>query len=136
MVVMNAATSIVITKSPYMVRTSVTLPQVNETFGTWAAKKRHQEGLHDGDRLRSRPSTPKARFQRAFKEAGGEIVGSVRLPVANPDFSAFVQRAKDLNPESIYVFVPGGAQPARARQGVRRARHRSRTRSRSWARAK
>ena len=34
------------------------------------------------------------------------------MPVANPDFSAFVQRAKDLNPESIFVFVPGGAQPA------------------------
>src|ERR1700694_5186830 len=38
MVVMNAATSIIITKSPYMIRTSVTLPQVMETFGTWAAK--------------------------------------------------------------------------------------------------
>ena len=47
-----------------------------------------------------------------FKEAGGEIVGSVRMPVANPDFSAFVQRAKDLNPDAIYIFVPGGAQPA------------------------
>src|SRR6476661_4424523 len=33
------------------------------------------------------------------------------MAVANPDFSAYVQRAKDLNPESIYVFVPGGAQP-------------------------
>src|SRR5258708_29446291 len=53
-----------------------------------------------------------AAFQRAFKEAGGSIVGSVRFPVANPDFSAFVQRAKDLAPESIYVFIPGGAQPA------------------------
>ena len=51
-------------------------------------------------------------FQRGFKEAGGEIVGSVRFPVANPDFSAFVQRAKDLNPEAIYIFIPGGAQPA------------------------
>ena len=51
-------------------------------------------------------------FQRAFKEAGGEIVGSVRFPVANPDFSAFVQRAKDLNPEAIYIWVPGGVQPA------------------------
>src|SRR5206468_12800277 len=50
--------------------------------------------------------------QRAFKEAGGSIVGSVRFPVANPDFSAFVQRAKDLAPQSIYVFIPGGAQPA------------------------
>ena len=56
--------------------------------------------------------TPSRRFIRGFKEAGGEIVGSVRFPVANPDFSAFVQRAKDLNPEAIFIFVPGGAQPA------------------------
>ena len=53
-----------------------------------------------------------AAFQSAFKAAGGTIVGSVRFPVANPDFSAFVQRAKDIGPESIYIFIPGGAQPA------------------------
>ena len=57
---------------------------------------------HDGE----------AAFQSGFKDAGGEIVGSVRFPVANPDFSAFVQRAKDANPEAIYIWVPGGAQPA------------------------
>ena len=51
-------------------------------------------------------------FARAFKAAGGEIVGGVRMPVSNPDFTAFVQRAKDLNPESIMVFVPAGVQPA------------------------
>jgi len=39
MVVMNAATAIITTKSPYMARTSVTVPQLNETFGAWAAKK-------------------------------------------------------------------------------------------------
>ena len=50
-------------------------------------------------------------FQRAFKAAGGEIVGSVRMPVANPDFSAFVQRPKAPSPESIFVFVPGGPHP-------------------------
>src|SRR5712691_3628955 len=111
MVVMNAATSIVITKSPYMIRTSLTLPQVMETFGTWAARNGIKKCYtmvtdygpgHDSEEA----------FQRAFKEAGGEIVGSVRFPVANPDFSAFVQRAKDLNPECIYIFIPGGAQPA------------------------
>src|SRR6267143_1644837 len=111
MVVMNAATSIIITRSPYMVRTSVTLPQVMETFGTWAVKNGIKQSYtmvtdygpgHDAE----------AAFQRAFKEAGGSIVGSVRFPVANPDFSAFVQRAKDLAPQSIYVFIPGGAQPA------------------------
>ena len=35
---MNAATSIITTKSPYMVRTSFTVPQVNEALGTWAYK--------------------------------------------------------------------------------------------------
>ena len=50
--------------------------------------------------------------RKPFKGAGGEVVGSVRMPVGNPDFSAFVQRAKDLNPEAIFVFIPGGAQPA------------------------
>jgi branched-chain amino acid transport system substrate-binding protein len=111
MVVMNAATSIIITKSPYMVRSSVTLPQIMETFGAWAAKNGIKKCYtmvtdygpgHDSE----------AAFTRAFKEAGGEIIGSVRFPVANPDFSAFVQRAKDMNPECIYVFIPGGAQPA------------------------
>jgi len=51
-------------------------------------------------------------FQKGFKDGGGEIIGSVRFPVANPDFSAFVQRAKDSNPDAIYIWVPGGAQPA------------------------
>ncbi|WP_086091213.1 ABC transporter substrate-binding protein [Pseudorhodoplanes sinuspersici] len=111
MVIMNAGTSIITTKSPYAVRTSVTLPQVSEAFGQWAAKNSVKKVYtmvsdfgpgHDAEQG----------FQRAFKEAGGEIIGSVRFPVANPDFSAFVQRAKDLNPEAIFLFVPAGAQPA------------------------
>ena len=51
-------------------------------------------------------------FQKGFKDGGGEIVGSVRFPVANPDFSAFVQAAKDAKPDAIYIWVPGGAQPS------------------------
>jgi branched-chain amino acid transport system substrate-binding protein len=112
MVIMNAATSVIITKSPYSVRTSLTLPQVAHTFGVWAATKGGVKKSysmvtdfgpgHDFERA----------FTKGFTEKGGEIVGSVRFPVANPDFSAFVQRAKDLNPESIMVFIPGGAQPA------------------------
>jgi branched-chain amino acid transport system substrate-binding protein len=111
MVVMNAATAIVTTKSPYMARTSVTIPQLNETFGAWAFRNGVKKAYtmvsdygpgHDAE----------GAFQRGFKEAGGEIAGSVRYPVANPDFSAFVQRAKDVNPDGIFVFVPGGVQPA------------------------
>jgi branched-chain amino acid transport system substrate-binding protein len=112
MVVMNAATSIITTKSPYMIRTSVTLPQVAETFGTWAATKGGVKKSYSMVTDYGPGHDFEAGFTRAFKEAGGEMVGSVRFPVANPDFSAFVQRAKDLNPESIMIFIPGGAQPA------------------------
>jgi len=110
MVVMNAATSIITTKSPYMVRTSLTTPQLNGALGTWAYKtgirKVYTMVSDFGPGIDAEGA-----FIRAFKEAGGEIIGSVKMPVANPDFSAFVQRAKDLNPESIYIWVPGGAQP-------------------------
>ena len=112
MVIMNAATSIVITKSPYSVRSSVTLPQVAETFGTWAVKKGGVKKAYTMVTDYGPGHDFEAGFQRAFKEAGGEIIGQVRFPVANPDFSAFVQRAKDINPEAIMIFIPGGAQPA------------------------
>src|ERR1041385_4187532 len=38
MVVMNAATSIITTKSQYMIRTSLTTPQLNDSLGQWAYK--------------------------------------------------------------------------------------------------
>jgi branched-chain amino acid transport system substrate-binding protein len=108
---MNAATSVITTKSPYMVRTSFTVPQVNEALGTWAYKNGARTAYtlvsdfspgHDGE----------GSFQRAFKEAGGQIIGSARYPVANQDFTAFLQRAKDMNPDVLYIWVPGGPQPA------------------------
>ena len=111
MVVMNAATSIITTKSPYMARVSQTTPQVNYTLGSWAAKqgiKKIYTMVSDyGPGIDA-----ETWFHNGFKEAGGQIVGSVRFPVANPDFSAFVQRAKDESPDGIYIFVPGGVQPA------------------------
>ncbi len=111
MVDMNAATSVIITKSPYMVRTSFTVWQVNAVLGAWAFKNGVRKAYtlvadfgpgHDGE----------AAFTKGFKDAGGEIVGSARYPVANLDFSAFLQRAKDTNPDGIYIWVPGGPQPA------------------------
>jgi branched-chain amino acid transport system substrate-binding protein len=112
MVDMNAATGIVTSKSPYMVRTSFTIGQVADTLGTWAATKGKIKKVYTMVTDFGPGIDAEKYFQEAFKKAGGEIVGSVRMPIANPDFSAFVQRAKDLNPESIFVFVPGGAQPA------------------------
>ena len=111
MVVMNAATSVITEKSPYIVRTSLTIPQVNYAFGKWAAEQGIKQAYtlvadygpgHDAQ----------SSFAKGFTEAGGTIVGADQTPVANPDFSAFVQRVKDANPEAVYIFVPGGAQPA------------------------
>jgi branched-chain amino acid transport system substrate-binding protein len=112
MVVMNAATGIITSKSPYIVRTSLTLGQVSDTLGTWAATKGGSKKVYTMVSDFGPGLDAEKFFQAAFKAAGGEVVGSVRMPVANPDFSAFIQRAKDLNPESIFIFVPGGAQPA------------------------
>ena len=110
MVVMNAATSIITTKSPYIARTSATTPQLNYTLGNWAAKngmKKIYSMVSDyGPGIDA-----ETWFQTGFKEGGGEIVGSVRFPVANPDFSAFIQAAKDKSPDGIYIWIPGGAQP-------------------------
>jgi branched-chain amino acid transport system substrate-binding protein len=111
MVNMNAATSVITTKSPYMVRTSFTVYQLNEALGAWAYKNGVRKVYtlvsdfgpgHDGE----------AAFQKGFKDAGGEIIGSARYPTANLDFTAFLQRAKDANPDGIYIWVPGGPQPA------------------------
>src|SRR5258708_38294009 len=112
MVVMNAATSVIITKSPYMIRSSVTLPQVMETFGTWAATKGGIKQSYTMVTDYGPGHDSENAFQSAFKAAGGTVVGSGRFPVANPDFSAFVQRANDMAPEPIFLFIPGGAHPA------------------------
>lgn len=113
MVVMNAATSIITAKSPYIARTSSTTPQLNYTLGTWAAKN----GIKTVYTMVSDYGPgidAETWFQTGFKEGGGKVVGSVRIPVANPDFSAFIQAAKDANPDAIYIWIPGGAQPGAA----------------------
>ena len=110
MVVMNAATAIITTKSPYIARTSSTTPQLNYTLGVWAAKN----GIKTVYTMVSDYGPgidAETWFQTGFKEGGGQVIGSVRFPVANPDFSAFVQAAKDAHPDAIYIWIPGGAQP-------------------------
>jgi branched-chain amino acid transport system substrate-binding protein len=111
MVVMNAATAIITTKSPYIARTSSTTPQLNYTLGQWAAKN----GIKTVYTMVSDYGPgidAETWFHNGFKENGGKVIGSVRFPVANPDFSAFIQAAKDANPDAIYIWIPGGTQPA------------------------
>ena len=109
MVIMNAATSIITTKSPYVVRVSMTLPQVTQPMAVWAAKngiKKVYIVVADyGPGLDSEKA-----FTEAFKAAGGEIVGSVHTPLQNPDFGPFIQRVKDAKPEAVFLFLPAGEQ--------------------------
>jgi branched-chain amino acid transport system substrate-binding protein len=109
MIIMNAATSIITTKSPYIVRVSMTLPQVSTPMALWAWKngiKRVYTAVSDyGPGLDA-----EAAFSKAFKAAGGEIVGSVHMPLKNPEFAPFIQRIKDAKPEAVFLFLPAGEQ--------------------------
>ncbi len=108
MVVMNAATSAITTKSPYIVRTSHTLPQDTAPIATWAAKNGIRKVFtlvadfgpgHDAEE----------QFKKTFTAAGGEIVGELRVPVKNPDFAPYLQRVKDAKPNAVFLFLPPGA---------------------------
>jgi branched-chain amino acid transport system substrate-binding protein len=109
LIIMNAATSIITTKSPYIVRVSMTLPQITQPMAQWAAKngiKKVYTVVADyGPGLDA-----EAAFTKAFKAAGGEMVGSVHTPLQNPDFAPFVQRVKDAKPEAVFLFLPAGEQ--------------------------
>src|SRR3984893_5879323 len=109
MVIMNAATSIITTRSPYIVRVSMTLPQITQPMARWAAKngiKKVYTVVADyGPGLDAEKA-----FTKAFQAAGGEMVGSVHTPLQNPDFAPFVQRVKDAKPEAVFLFLPAGEQ--------------------------
>src|SRR6266571_1472954 len=109
MVIMNAATSIITTRSPYIARVSHTLPQDTQPIAQWAARN----GIKRAFTLVSDfgPGVDaEGTFIKAFKAAGGEIVDSVRTPLQNPDFAPFLQRVKDAKPEAVFVFLPPGSQ--------------------------
>jgi len=95
--------------SPYVVRISFTLWQESYPIGKWAAEQGWKTGYsavsdfipgHDAE----------AAFTKAFTDGGGKMIGSVRFPPTNPDFSPFVQRIKDAKPDVVFIFVPAGTQ--------------------------
>jgi branched-chain amino acid transport system substrate-binding protein len=106
---MSASTSAIVGRSPYMVRTSFTNYQLNESLGTWAFKN----GIRTAYTLVGDYSPGwegETVFQAAFKAAGGQIIGSARYPAANLDFSVFLRRAKDSHADAVYIWVPNGPQ--------------------------
>ncbi|APV50772.1 ABC transporter substrate-binding protein [Betaproteobacteria bacterium GR16-43] len=109
MIVMNAASSIVTTKSPYIVRFSMTLQQVSAPMGAWAAKN----GIKKAYTLVSDYAPgidSETGFKNAFTAAGGTVADSIRVPLRNPDFAPYLQRVKDAKPDAVFVFLPAGEQ--------------------------
>ena len=106
-IIMNAATSIITTKSPYIARVSFTLSQVAAPLAEWAAKNKIKH-VYTLVSDYGPGNDAEATFKKVFTAHGGEIVGSVKVPLKNPDFSPFIQRIKDAKPEAVFVFVPAG----------------------------
>lgn len=119
MVVMAAGTSIITEASPFIVRTSFTLPQSSATMANWANANGIKRVVtlvtdyapgHDSERS----------FSEEFIRGGGKVELALRVPLQNPDFAAFLQRVKDANPEALFVFVPSGAGSVLMKQFVER----------------
>jgi branched-chain amino acid transport system substrate-binding protein len=107
LIVTNAAGSAITRASPYIVRDSFTIWQQSYPMGQWAAKQGWKKAYtavtdyipgYDGE----------AGFIKGFTEGGGQIVGSVRIPLADQDVTPYVQRIKDAQPDVVFNFVPGG----------------------------
>jgi len=105
---MNAAGVSVPYLSPYFARVSFTLWQSSYPLGQWAAKKFKRVYVAVSDFAPGHEA--EEAFIRGFKEGGGEIVGTVRIPLANPDFVPYMQRVKDSRPDALFAFNPAGRQ--------------------------
>ena len=119
MVVMAAATSSITEASPYIVRTSFTLPQCAVAMGDWAPKN----GMKRVVTLVS-DYGPGIDAERYFKERmqlnSAQVIESLRVPLRNPDFAPFLQKVRDLKPDALFVFVPSGAGAAVMKQFLER----------------
>jgi branched-chain amino acid transport system substrate-binding protein len=119
MIVANAGTSIITTKSPYIARTSFTLPQSSTIIAQWALKNGIKKVVsivsdyapgHDAEKY----------FVDTFKKGGGTVLETLRVPLMAPDFAPFLQRARDANPDAVYIFVPSGQGAAFVKQFLER----------------
>jgi branched-chain amino acid transport system substrate-binding protein len=118
-VVMAAATSSITEASPYIVRSSFTLPQAAVAMGDWAPKNNiksvvtlvadYGPGL-DAEKF----------FSERFLFNGGKVLEKLRVPLRNPDFAPFLQKVRDTKPDALFVFVPSGAGSAVMKQFLER----------------
>jgi len=108
--VMNASSSAITGASPYVARLSFTVQQVSDPMARWMLRNGTREAYVVVADYASGTDSYTA-FKKAFEEGGGKVVGELRTPMNNPDFSAYVQRIKDARPQSVFFFFPSGVMP-------------------------
>ncbi|MBH5386649.1 ABC transporter substrate-binding protein [Bradyrhizobium diversitatis] len=119
MVVMMAATSTITEASPYIVRTSYTLPQVTEPLADWARKNSIAKVVTLVSDYGPGIDAERA-FRERFSSKGGAVAGALRVPLRDPDFSPALQRAADAKADALFVFVPTGAGTSIMKQIIER----------------
>jgi branched-chain amino acid transport system substrate-binding protein len=118
-VIMVSGTSIVTTRSPYFVRTSFTLGQQSSIIADWATKNGSKRVvILQSDWAPGAEAT--AVFTAYYTKGGGRVLETIKVPLANPDFAPFLQRARDLKPDTLFVFVPNNQAGSLAKQFVER----------------
>ena len=118
MIIMNAATSVITTKSDYIARFSMTLPQISAPMADWAIKNKIKNVATVVADYGPGIDAEKAFSERLVKN-GGTIVESIRVPLRNPEFAPFIQGIKDAKPDAVFVFVPAGEQSIAFMKGYR-----------------
>lgn len=118
-VVMAAGTSSITEASPFVVRTSFTLAQSSVPMAAWAVKNGIKKVVTLVTDFGPGVDAEKS-FGEKFKADGGTIVESLRVPLRNPDFAPFLQKAADAKPDALFVFVPSGAGSQFVKQFVER----------------
>lgn len=106
-IVTAAATAIITEQSPYIVRTSFTLPQATVPMADWASKNGIKKVVTLVSDYGPGLDAEKA-FKEEFAKGGGTVTEELRVPLRNPDFAPFLQRVKDAAPDALFVFVPSG----------------------------
>jgi branched-chain amino acid transport system substrate-binding protein len=118
-IVTAAGTSIITEKSPYIARTSFTLAQSTVPMADWAAEHKIQKVVSMVSDYAPGADAEKS-FKDEFTKKGGQVLETIRFPLANPDFAPFLQRAADQKPDAIFVFVPSGQGGVFVKQFVER----------------
>ncbi|MEY2686389.1 MAG: hypothetical protein RL375_587 [Pseudomonadota bacterium] len=119
LVVMAAATSSITEASPFIVRTSFTLPQATVVMAEWAAKNKIKRVVSlvadygpgiDAEKF----------FAERFAQNGGTVIDKLRTPLRSPDFSPVLQKTRDEKPDAVFVFLPSGQGSAFMKQFAER----------------